>query len=772
MEQSPLQAERSQLALPLKVAGIYVVFSLIWIYFSDRWLAGMIQDPATLSDIQTLKGWLFVMISGLLIFTLTTIGLRQKNAVQNKLDRHSLFLQHVLQSVNHGIMQLKPDGRLIFANRSACKIYGYADHALPKQISRLCLSREDSRHLTSYIVALTAEGETEGHIRLPQVHKKGHTFTAHFDWTVTLDEQGQVDTITVALHDISMQQQRQEALDQAALVFEMSDEAYLITDVNSRILNINPAFTRITGYELSDVKGQTPSMFQSGQHSPDFYQALWNQLISHGQWQGEIINRDKFGKELHIWQKIMAMKDASGNVQKYISMMYVINNLKDTGLDDLTQLPNLPQLRDRIDALIPSARTRKEQFCVAYVDLDNFQAVNDSFGHQTGDELVKAVAQRLTQIIGDDDILARQGGDEFIVLGRHLSHEGDSQRFGEKLLTAFNDPFTLNEQKLFITASIGLCRYPEDGKVSADLLRNADTALYRAKDTGKNNYQFYTSQLTSNAIRKMEVELDLRRSLNETPDEFQVYYQPQIDLQSGRVCSAEALVRWHKNDGRQIYPDHFIPAAEATGLIIPLGLQVLEQSCLDFLAWQSLDLGIERVCVNVSMVQLLRSDFFNDVLQTLQNTGMPAAALELEITETSLMKDNSQVISLLQNLRNLGIQIAIDDFGTGYSSLGRLQSLPVDRLKIDRSFMPESPDDHNDLALISSVIALANNLSLEVIAEGVETEYQAGLLISNSCQLAQGYLYSRPLSLTDFISWCSDYSAPDTPEPSANSSDR
>ena len=758
MDQAQLRVKKPKLSLAFKVASVYVIFSLLWIYFSDRALESMVQNPALLSEIQTYKGWFFVSLSGLLIFSLTSLGLRQKESIQDKLDRNALFFQQVLQNVKHGIIQYDAAGRITFANRSACKLYGF-DTALPDQMKSLCLSARDCTYLTTKIAALAESNELEGQLRLPQKSKKGHTFTAQFHWAATLDDNGKLESITVSVTDISKQQAHQEEMDQAALVFEMSDEAYLITDVHSRILNINPAFTRITGFELDDVKGQTPALFQSGKHDNAFYKALWNQLLSNGHWQGEVTNIGKTGEELLLWQKIVALKDADGNVQKYVSVMYEINSLKDTGLDDLTQLPNLPQLRDRINTLIPAAEKNKEHFCIAYLDLDNFQAVNDSFGHQVGDHLVQAVAKRLAGIIGDKDILARQGGDEFIILGRCLDDQRCGNTFANSLITAFNEPFCIDDHKLFITCSIGLCCYPDDGSTSTTLLRNADTALFRAKDIGKNNFQFYTSQLTSNAIQKMEVELDLRRALTESPEEFVVFYQPQIDLTTGSVCSAEALVRWQQGEKR-IGPDLFIPAAESTGLIIPLGLRVLEQSCIDFLNWRSLGMEIKRVCVNVSMVQLLRSDFYEDVLSILQKTGMPAAALELEITETSLMKENDQVVTVLTLLQKIGIQVAIDDFGTGYSSLGRLQSLPVDRLKIDQSFMPENADDRNDHALISSVIGLANSLNLEVIAEGVETEYQAELLIRSQCEMAQGYLYSRPLPSSEFIAWCQQHSQP------------
>lgn len=302
MAQPPLKTEKPKLALPFKVASVYIVFSLLWIYFSDRMLESMVQNAALLSELQTYKGWFFVTLSGLLIFSLTSLGLRQRDQVQSTLDRHLFFLQQLLQSVNHGIIQYRPDGEIIFANNAALKAYGYTEN-LPPRITELCLSARDAQHLTSNIAALAVEKESEGEIRLPQRHHKGYTFTAHFRWSVTFDGHGRVESITAAVSDISRQQKHQEAVDQAALVFEMSDEAYLITDPQTRILNINPAFTKITGFELEDVKGKTPEIFQSGKHDKKFYQALWGQLINRGQWQGEIINRNKKGEEQHIWQK-------------------------------------------------------------------------------------------------------------------------------------------------------------------------------------------------------------------------------------------------------------------------------------------------------------------------------------------------------------------------------------------------------------------------------------------------------------------------------------
>lgn len=744
--------KKSNRVLPLRIATVYVIFSLFWIYFSDLLLHSLVYDPILLVQLQTYKGWAFVLISGLLIYILTYMGLKARRQAENEISKEIVHLQQVLNSVSHSIVQYSTDGRITFTNPAASQLYQFAEHSPPESLLELCCSDSDFRLLTSSLSALAENGQTQGQIRLAQCTQKGTGFTAQVDWSVMIRNR-KVEGFIAAITDISQQQRAQQQLDQAALVFDMAEEGYMITDARGEILSINPSFTRITGFSQNDIIGQTPAIMRSGRHNADFYEALWDQLIRTGHWQGELINKKADGSEQHIWQKIFALRNDQGIVKKYVAVLYEINNLKQSGIDDLTQLPNLPQLRDRLTALIPEARNNREFFCIAYIDIDNFQGINDSFGHQFGDNLVQEVAHRLVSKTGEQDIIARQGGDEFIVLGRHLDPKTGSHQFAERLLNIFEEAFELQDQKLFITASIGICCYPEDGENTDTLLRNADTALFRAKDTGKNNYQFYTRQLTSNAVHKMETELELRRAVTEHSHEFKVFYQPQIDLETGLVSSAEALVRWQRPDGKRIGPDEFIPAAENTGLIVPLGLHVLRQACQDFIHWQLLNLGLERICVNVSAVQLLRSSFYDDVIEILQNTSMPAECLELEVTETALMKDDETVADVLSKLQRKGIQIAIDDFGTGYSSLGRLQSLPVDRLKIDRSFMPEDANAIGDHALITSVLSLASNLNLEVVAEGVETEYQAELLIRHRCQLAQGYLYSPPLPEEAFTVW-------------------
>ncbi|MBB1485362.1 EAL domain-containing protein [Oceanospirillum sediminis] len=748
----PLINKKSAISLPVRIATVYVVFSLFWIYFSDLLLHSIIYDPDLLIQLQTYKGWAFVLISGGLIYLLTYLDLKARLRVENQLSEQTLRLKQVLNSVSHSIIQYTPDGRITYTNQAARQLYQFSSDALPDNLISICRSDNDFHLLTASLTAQAEKGQYTGQIRLTQKSADNTSFTALIDWSAIIQDK-QVTGFIAAITDVSQQQREQQQLDQAALVFDMADEGYMITDARGEILNVNPSFSRITGFTQDQVIGRTPAIMRSGHHDKAFYEALWDQLIRTGHWQGELVNKKADGEDQHIWQKIYALRNQQGIVKKYVAVMYEISNLKQSGIDDLTQLPNLPQLRDRLTTLIPEARQKREFFCIAYIDLDNFQGINDSFGHQLGDQLVQEVARRLVACTGPEDIIARQGGDEFIILGRNLNPQTGSAQFADLLLKTFELPFEIQEQKLFITASIGLCCYPEDGENTDTLLRNADTALFRAKDTGKNNYQFYTRQLTSNAVQKMEVELDLRRAITEAPEELEVFYQPQINLVTGMVSSAEALVRWQHPDGKRIGPDEFIPAAENTGLIIPLGQHVLRQSCLDFLNWQREGLELERICVNVSAVQLLRSSFYEDTQAILQETGIPPEALELEVTETALMKDDETVAHVLAQLQDKGIQIAIDDFGTGYSSLGRLQSLPVDRLKIDRSFMPEDAQAHGDHALITSVLSLASNLNLEVVAEGVETEYQAELLIRNRCQLAQGYLYSPPLPNSAFVEW-------------------
>lgn len=747
--------------LALKVALSYTLFSLLWIYFSDRALEHIVSNTEMLSLLQTYKGGLFVSITGLMIFALIRQGLKKQQRVQDNLDQHVGHLKQILHAVNHQIVQYDANGVILFANQAAHQGYQYPNHAFPKQLAALCPTPQDLEQLLLEPFQSVQQQQLSGSLQLQQMNAYGQKFIAQIDWTAILNSHGFLENIIAAIEDVSEQQKRQEQLDQAALVFNVATEGYMITDAQGKILSVNPAFTQLTGYSSEQAVGQTPRLLNSGQHTPEFYAALWEQIRRTGEWQGKIINRKQNGDIQQVWQKIYALQDPEHNTKRYIATMYEINELKphqhQVGQDSLTQLPNLPQFRDRLNALIPESAKQHEKFCLAYIDIDNFQNINDSLGHECGDYLVQQVAQRLAALIGPEDLLARQGGDEFILMGRKLDHRRTSLVFANSLLDIFKEPFVIQEQRLFITASIGLCCFPEDGACANTLLRNADTALYRAKDTGKNNYQFYTAQLTSNAIQKMEIETDLRRAVSESPEEFVVFYQPQIELDSGRITGAEALVRWQVTPERRIPPDHFIPAAENTGLIIPLGKQILKRACLDFLSWQQQGLGLSRVSVNVSMIQLLRSPFLADVLEVLAETRMPAHSLELEVTESALMKENEQVASVLKQLQDLGIQIAIDDFGTGYSSLGRLQNLPIDRLKIDRSFMPKNAQSVSDQALITSVIALANNLKLEVIAEGIETEYQAELLTKNHCQLAQGYLYSPPISNPEFVKWVEQY---------------
>ncbi|OPX56680.1 PAS domain S-box-containing protein/diguanylate cyclase (GGDEF) domain-containing protein [Oceanospirillum multiglobuliferum] len=746
--------------LALKVALTYTLFSLLWIYFSDRALEHLVSNTETLSLLQTYKGWLFVSITGLMIFVLIQQGLKKQHRIQDNLDRHADHLQQILHSVSHQIIQYDPNGQILFANQAAHEGYHYLNKPFPTQLSELCPTPQGLELLLLEPFQSVQQQQLNGSLQLQQLNAHGEIFIAQIDWTAIVNEHGFLESVITAIEDVSEQQKHQEQLDQAALVFNVATEGYMITDAQGKILSVNPAFTQLTGYSSEQAVGQTPKLLNSGLHEPEFYTALWEQISRIGQWQGEIINRKQNGEIQHVWQKIYALQDPNNNTKRYIATMYEINELKhqsSAGQDSLTQLPNLPQFRDRLNSLIPDSTKQHEKFCLAYIDIDNFQNINDSLGHESGDILVQQVAQRLATLIAPDDLLARQGGDEFILLGRKLDHRRTNLVFADSLLEMFKEPFVIDGQRLFITASIGLCCFPEDGACANTLLRNADTALYRAKDTGKNNYQFYTAQLTSNAIQKMEIETDLRRAVSESLEEFIVFYQPQIELDSGKIAGAEALVRWQISPERRIPPDHFIPAAENTGLIIPLGKQILRQSCLDFLCWHQKGLGLSRISVNVSMIQLLRSPFLEDVLQVLAETKMPAHCLELEVTESALMKENEQVASVLKQLQDLGIQIAIDDFGTGYSSLGRLQNLPIDRLKIDRSFMPKNAQSISDQALITSVISLANNLNLEVIAEGVETEYQAELLTKNHCQLAQGYLYSPPIPSHEFVKWVEQY---------------
>jgi diguanylate cyclase (GGDEF)-like protein/PAS domain S-box-containing protein len=559
--------------------------------------------------------------------------------------------------------------------------------------------------------------------------------------------------------EIAERKRTEEALSQAAAVFENTSEAAMVMDTKNRIVAVNKAFTEITGYAQDDVVNKTPQMLRSDKHDEPFYAAISASIIKTGRWSGEVWNRRKNGEIFPVWLNISTVVDDLGQVTHYVSVFSDITPIKESQEqlerlahhDALTGLPNRLLFHARLEHALERARREGRLVAILCFDLDHFKNINDSLGHPAGDRLLQVVTKRLLDSVRREDTVARLGGDEFTILLEELQESKDAGIVAEKALNVLAEPFELDGHEAYVSGSVGISLFPADGHDATTLLKNADSALYRAKEHGRNNYQFYTEDLTTAAFKRLALESSLRRAVER--EEFTLYYQPQLSLNSGRVVGAEALVRWQHPELGLVFPTEFIPMAESTGLIVKLGEWVMDTACTQAKAWQKEGLPPIRIAINLSSVQVNRGDIITTVERVLQETGLDPQYMELEITEGLIMQQTHQTIAILEKLKAMGVMLAVDDFGTGYSSLSYLKRLPLHRLKIDRSFVCDIPDDSEDMAITRAVIALGNNLQLVVVAEGVENETQLEFLRSNGCDEAQGYLYSAPVPAADFAAF-------------------
>ncbi|MCU7929946.1 MAG: EAL domain-containing protein [Candidatus Thiodiazotropha sp. (ex Codakia rugifera)] len=556
--------------------------------------------------------------------------------------------------------------------------------------------------------------------------------------------------------DVTQRKESDAKLQQAVQIIEHTMEGVLITDSNGVIDSVNPAFTEITGYSEQEIITQHPKILISGRHPPEFFEELWNSVRNTGSWRGEIWNQRKNGEVYPVWMTISCVRDEQGSVMHYVAVFSDITSIKQTQSqlehlahhDSLTNLPNRLLFEDRLEHAIAQAKRQKRQLAVLFLDLDRFKNINDSLGHAMGDELLKEVAARLQKILRDDDTAARLGGDEFTVLVENIDDPSQAAVVAAKIQEKFKAPFKIAGRELHVTTSIGISIYPEDGKDVADLTKNADAAMYQAKEQGRNNYRYYTSELTRTAFERLLLETELRSALRQ--DQLLLYYQPQISLNNGEMTGAEAVLRWHHPRLGIIPPARFIPLAEESGLIHEIGNWVLREACAQtrYLNKQGLFQG--RMAINLSVRQIMQTDLILRFEQIIADSGCPPTMLQLEVTEGIFMGQMQHSVPVLDVFKKLGVSIAIDDFGTGYSSLSYLKQLPIDKLKIDRSFIRDMPHDSDAVAITQAIVSLGKNLGLRITAEGIETMAQQSLLQKMGCQEGQGYLYSPPVPAETF----------------------
>ena len=562
--------------------------------------------------------------------------------------------------------------------------------------------------------------------------------------------------ILALVRDITERKQAEEKLKLAASVFENTTEGVIVTDAGVNIIAINQAMTEISGYSEKEALGENPNIWNSGRHNHNFFQNMWNSLLKTGQWRGEIWNRRKNGEAFPCWQTISAISDDSGNISHYVSILSDITSIKESQAkieylahhDSLTDLPNRLLFNARLEHALEMAHRDKQQIGLIFLDLDNFKRINDSLGHPIGDGILQSVAKRMKSLIRGADTLARLGGDEFTLILEEIERPQEISKVAQKVLDTFNDAFEVEGHQLHVTPSMGISIYPRDGQDAASLIRNADTAMYLAKERGRNTYQFYASEFTARASERIRMETELRRAIKR--NELQIYYQPQFASQTGRLVGAEALVRWQHPAMGLLSPVDFLALAEETGLIVTIGEWVLQTSCAQIKAWREQGFDLEYISVNISGKQLQHNNFPEMVRQVIKETGCNAQWLELEVSEELITQQAKHSVSFLQGLREMGISIAIDDFGTGHSSLSYLKRLPLTKLKIDRSFVRDIPADSSDTVIAKAIVALGKSLQLKVCAEGVETTEQQQFLKAEGCDEEQGFLYSRPIPLEAF----------------------
>ena len=557
---------------------------------------------------------------------------------------------------------------------------------------------------------------------------------------------------------VSIERKRTEdELQLASMVYNNSSEAMMITDERNRIIAINPAFTEVTGYTLDEVSGRNPGLLKSGKHDADFYRNLWNDVKTRGIWHGQIWNRRKSGETYPEWLTINTIYNPDGSVHRHVALFSDITDKvrtdeliwRQANFDLLTDLPNRRMCHDRLEQEIKKAHRGNSRLALLFIDLDRFKEVNDTLGHQLGDRLLIEAAHRIVSCVRESDTVARLGGDEFTVVLSELPDSTHVEKIAQQILEKLSAPFMLGTDNAYVSASIGITFYPDDALDVEQLLRNADQAMYLAKNAGRNRLAYFTNSLQDRAQQRLKMLNDLRGAL--TSSQFRLYFQPVVDLVTGKIIKAEALLRWVHPVRGMVSPMDFIPLAEESGLIIEIGDWVFREAARWISRWLAHVPGDFQISVNASPVQFQSDDSSIDRWLThLRELGLSGKHIVIEITEGLLLNADASITNKLLKFRDAGIEVAIDDFGTGYSSLSYLKRLDIDYLKIDKSFVHDIASDASDMTLSEAIVMMAHKLGLKVIAEGVETQAQKDSLLAAGCDYAQGYLFSRPVPPEEF----------------------
>ena len=688
----------------------------------------------------------------------TTQDITARKQLETSLREQKEFFRLISESIGEHIAVLDLQGQRLYNSPSYRQFFG--DSRDLRGSDSFADVHPEDRERVKRVFRQTTETGRGQEIEYRLVRNDGSVRHMASAGRLLRDRQGEAARVVVVSRDITERKQAEQWERIAATAFE-SQQGMFITDANAVILRVNQAFTDITGYTADDCIGQTPKLLSSGRHDASFYAAMRESIERSGIWQGEIWNRRKNGEIFPEWLTISAVRDGDGVVTHYVSALTDMSAHKAAQeeirhlafYDALTGLPNRRLLHDRLRVAIASSGRTERQGALLFIDLDNFKTLNDTLGHDMGDRLLQQVGLRLSSCVREGDTVARLGGDEFVVMLENLGERpeeaaGQSRIVGEKILSVLNRPYQLPGHDYHNTPSVGITLFGGQQVGIDELMKRADLAMYEAKASGRNALRFFDPRMQAVVTARAEIEKDLRAAIER--QHFFLAYQPQVDA-SGQVIGAEALLRWQHQQRGTVSPAEFIPVAEETGLILPLGLWVLETACAQAALWAARP-GRERftVSVNVSARQFRQANFVDQVLAVLARSGAHPRNLKLELTESMLLDNVQDIIAKMSALKARGVGFSLDDFGTGYSSLSYLKQLPLDQLKIDQSFVRDLLTDPNDEVIARTIIALARTLGLSVIAEGVESVEQQDALAAQGCLAYQGYLFSRPLALADF----------------------
>ncbi|MFZ6843642.1 sensor domain-containing protein [Undibacterium sp. RuTC16W] len=676
--------------------------------------------------------------------------------VENELEKLIAELRATLESTADGILVTDLEGGIRSYNHLFAKLWTLPDELLTQRDDQAIYAwmdkcMVDASHYSERLGAINRSPLMEATDVL--VLRSGKILER-----VTLPQyaRGRAIGRVYSYRDITQRLADEARLQLAAKVFESSTDAIFITDAEQKIITTNPSFEQLTSYTEQEMIGKSPSDFFSEESNAVLVKQLLEDLETKGFWEGELWNRRKNGHAYLCMISLVRVQDETGNTMHYIGFFKdrtethtAKQKIEELAFSDvLTGLPNRLLLAERIKQSISAASRNSSSFALLFLDLDHFKQINDSLGHPFGDRVLIDVTERLKKCIRQVDTASRLGGDEFVLL-LHQADAHGAEICARRVLEELNAPFTLDGMSFSVSCSIGVALYPADGNNMDDLIKNADSAMYHVKERGRSDFRFYQRQMNVGLLSRMKLDHAMRQALEH--DGFRLHYQPLVNIDSGEVFGAEALIRWHDKDLGEVSPAQFIPIAEETGVIVAIGNWVMHTAIRQAALW-NLDRKL-RISVNVSALQFQQSDFVDNVAKALADAGLTPDCLELELTESILIRDVEEAIIKLESLSVLGIKLAIDDFGTGYSSLSYLKRFPISKLKIDRSFVMHLPDDESDVAIVTAIISLAHALKLRVIAEGVETEEQRTQLKTLGCDELQGYLYSPALSVHDFEAW-------------------